>query len=1314
MGQSKAFLILVASAITLLSFGNQNASTAGEPDRTVAWHRAIVTMNTQKTNIGILTYAPGMQYFLLGKVVPGVVVDGAIKTGQNAMEIQVQEFPGKIVCSYHLAGCSVTTEVIPLAIGRDNPDPEGAVLVHIATQPRVESVLKIGEILISDWGTLRQASLANDSLGCMGAASEVNEGIGILTSKQHPFVVSVSSSGTCVSATGEAGDQQTLTCVMPTGEGTVVMGFAKDRARAMVLAHTDPERAREEAEANFNKLLESRIQTPEASLDLAFRSALLTLEYNWVDPYGWIECVRHWPGMWHMQASAGASWIGQSDRARKDLLTLAEKQLPNGGAPQLTPYGEVHREVFTSGSDQFYTWQIDHYWNYTADTETATILYPVLKKVVQHSYKEFDRDGDLLLKWGPQIGNQEDFIHTPYNGTTPSIEGIQMLRTASRLAAALGNVVVSASYEARATAAERQLRSDLWQPNLGRFMYYKDPLGFGRPDGQYHTLLYPVIYGLLDPLDSWTSIRHLRDRLMGENGEVYCSNNFPTHSVCTSGVQAGAAQQPWAAKGLAAIGLRNEAYWPLKAVAQWVMNPDHKGAWMEVANEPVAAHFSPPAGLYVQSVIEALFGLKARKPNGDLHVSPSFPDIWPMASLTLPDYSADFKREGSTLIYSVKSRDSLRRLIRWSLPVCSVESFRINGSETPFALSPGVGCVILSATTNPEVSTKIEIKTQSHEYHIESPASIAEGDTIEIRLDGLTVKEMDDRCGVLSSISIGKDGIVKGTVREGQIEPYLSFGRLGLLNFSKRSFFLFCTTHRGCSFWAPVDMTVLPRYEVMVEEKGGQSPNDQTLPILVRNNTLSSLHGPAMVRAAGSEHPFTIDIPPRSEKVFPVAIDESQLKSLSPGENQGFISLPCGVQLQFTFIAPSVTSTLSEKGKSYADRIVPIPLPEGLLKNDLDPQGVRNFYPYDWLGWDKFAPNLSSLVGQTTMTLPEIPGLQFQVKEQKIIPVSWKTCSPSITLDLFGNDFKKIYLLVIPYLDNHDSFVKVASLSVRTEEGTIYNRDLFSPGDLDWGAGEKMANLNRTWSQPEPRTGRFSLLPLLPPDSGEWKQGKPPAFPQPDYWATCLVHRIPSATLNVIELDLGEAQPLASITITTSGVDPAIGLVAVSAEMSADDPLLTAVGGGDRSLLFRPARNLFELNQQCNLEGWRVEGQCFSVAASPGLFDSPTLNSLVAAGEAATGKAISPDFEINNRYLTFQLQGGLSGTDSNILILSLVDSTSGEILQSVKPSGSHVPQKAKMSVAQFLGRKVHLELVDENRNPTLAWIGLSHITLSPR
>ena len=202
---------------------------------------------------------------------------------------------------------------------------------------------------------------------------------------------------------------------------------------------------------------------------------------------------------------------------------------------------------------------------------------PVLDRVIAQTFKEYDPEGDLLLSWRAQIGNQEDYLHHPHNSSGPTIEGINMMRTRVMLARALDDTPTAEHYESLIGKAMTNLREELWDSELGRFIYYKDPTDLRHLDGQYQTFIYPLIWGIVDPLDAWTGMRHLRDRLMGFDGEIYCSNNFPNHVAGTWGMQAGASQQPWGAFGLSAAGLRNETFMPLRALSRWVMSESLRG-----------------------------------------------------------------------------------------------------------------------------------------------------------------------------------------------------------------------------------------------------------------------------------------------------------------------------------------------------------------------------------------------------------------------------------------------------------------------------------------------------------------------------------------------------------------------------------------------------------------------------------------------------------------------------------------------------------------------------------------------------------------
>ncbi|MBI2300278.1 MAG: hypothetical protein HYU66_15260 [Armatimonadetes bacterium] len=541
-------------------------------DRMAAWHQTLAAVNEVRPNAGVLTYVNDRftqtDAYGLAKLVVGVGAGpgGAVLWADAAEAVDVRDLPGGVRCRYRLGGVGVETELVPLLVGHDPPDWAGAAWFRVATDPpRPVTVRCGGSVVTGMFGTSRAGWLQAAGVGSVADTATVADGGGLLRSTLHPLAVAIQAATPAEVEPGDAGGTR-LVLRFPAGSGWVMLGFGRDEATARAKAALDPDAERAAVDRHYRWLLSSRIETPVPDLDAAFTHAIRTLEYNWVAPHGWTECIHHWYSLWHMQHSPAAEWLGQEARSRQCLLSHAAALLPNGAVPQLSPgSGRVHRDF--GGSNQFHLWQVRHYWRQTGDRDTVRVLAPALDSILRQTWDEYDRDGDGLLAWGQQIGNQEDYVSTPGDGTSPTIEGVQMLRTRAEVARALGDEATATACDRRTAELLARLRRELWLPELGRFAFYRDPLGVVRPDGQYHTLLYPALWEVVDPLDAWTTLRQLRDRLTGPGGEVYCSSNFPWHAVGTWGMQAGAAQQPWAAMGLAHLGRWNETHRPLETAA---------------------------------------------------------------------------------------------------------------------------------------------------------------------------------------------------------------------------------------------------------------------------------------------------------------------------------------------------------------------------------------------------------------------------------------------------------------------------------------------------------------------------------------------------------------------------------------------------------------------------------------------------------------------------------------------------------------------------------------------------------------------------
>ncbi|MBI5091159.1 MAG: hypothetical protein HZB26_01805 [Candidatus Hydrogenedentes bacterium] len=1262
--------------------------------RMAAYHKTVIGASETAPHVIVFTYLKdGVSYTrsnVLAKLVPKRSDKDSAPEG-----LHVEDFPGGVTSDFDTGSVHIRTETEPLLIGRGTEAWEGAMLYSIESDPATPLAVDIGGPEPQEMGLppgissaalqpLPQLELAPDSASFLGGAEKM------------PVAIRVS--GTLVS-NGLAAQAR-----FDSGRGWILLTYADTLERAKEIARLDPLAARAQVTAHYAALLENQIDTPEETINQAFRAALYNLEYNWIAPYGWNECIHHWLSLWHNQHTAGAEWIGQEDRSRQCTAYHAEHLLPGGAIPQFYPNGRTHRDF--GGSNQFWTWQARHYWRFTGDKSFAEAVAPALDKVLAQTFAEHDPDGNLLLDWGQQIGNQEDFVQFYHDAATPTIEVINMMRTAAEFAEARSDAKAAAMWNARADTARERLCSALWMRDLGRFASYVDEHGKQRPDAQYHAFLYPALWDIVDPLDAYSSLRHVHDRLTGANGDVYCSNNFPNHDVGTWGMQSGAAQQPWAAWAFSKAGQFEHTWRPLKAVSDWVMSPEHRGAWPEISTEPTPAYFTPPAGLFVASVAEALFGLRVDAPSGVVEIAPSFPEHWPRASMRLAHYSAEYRRSGARLGYTVRSATPLARRLKWTLPPARVARVTANGAPLPFAVQEGVQHIVLTAETAAETETTFEIEYQPEQYEIDAPTTIAEGELFHAKTSGLQVLDFDDRCGVLASTDASDPDRFNGRIQRGLLAPYLPYGRLGLMTFSRRTFFLHCETKHGVRFWRPIDLTILPRVEAAPQGEITLAADSLDVPLLVRNNTESPVQGQAWLHVAQNSFPVTVDIPARSEIETQVTVPASLAALFSLGDNRASLALPGEEPVAFTLPCVQPFRDNAPLREFAAKRLTALALPadtlaSGLAWTELRPGGHGG--PVAWPGWK---PPLEGLEAQAQFEAPELPGLSFQATQGKWALVGERIGKPYLRMELNGKVYKKFFLLLATFADNHDMYTRLGQVTVRGPKGVIDARTLHLPGDVDWWEHKGMGATMGTARLGHP--SRFGLLPLLKPGQTDWAEGVPPAFPQPEFWASSVPLTTPNCTFSVVEIELAAPQPVTSLSLNTEGICPGFAIMAVTAETADDTSLLH-----DTPFLpppaFRTPRRLFSFNTAGDDAGWSFDGDAFSVSDFMGTI---SLNSAVKRGEGAVGKAESPSFTIgpDDSRLLIEFMGGRNVKGN--LSVRLVDASSAETLHTLEPPGTHMVTPVEIPLKPWRGRSARIELVDQNADSSYAWIGLKTVSIS--
>jgi len=492
---------------------------------------------------------------------------------------------------------------------------------------------------------------------------------------------------------------------------------------------------------------------------------------------------------------------------------------------------------------------------------------------------------------------------------------------------------------------------------------------------------------------------------------------------------------------------------------------------------------------------------------------------------------------------------------------------------------------VIEADTSAETDTVFELEWRRLDFELDAPVSIAEGAAIEIDLCGAVIDHLDDRCGVLASVTLDSsvsrlaseddraaNGIggdtapqssrLTAVIRRGLLAPYRCYGRLGQLNFSRRSLFLFCRPDEGTPFWLPVDLTILPPFEATAELVGPQSaPRDHDagswrIRLLVRNNTATAAEGLATLSVFKTRLPVEVAVAARSEAAFSVVLPLECTTRGSPGDNEASLILPSGVVQELKIDCSQFVASDAERLKAARKRTVVIPLPEDALTAWNKRDDLRLFYSH--LTADLADPLAGFAENLHNLTLPELPGVTFAIDKRRFVPVSSKSGRPSFTLPMDSRRCKKVYALLLAFIENHDMFCEVGRIELETDEPArhpqvgdgVVVRTLHSPGDLHWWLPRRTQV--RTCTVPGSQTQRHGLLPLLPAGASDRSLGRPPSFPQREFWTDSLAVSMPQGILNVVEIDLERGMPIKSLTLSTSGPGPALGLVAVTVETASE------------------------------------------------------------------------------------------------------------------------------------------------------------------
>ena len=1278
--------VMATAMLSLSIVGGAAAEQERPRERMAAGLAALVSTHNRGGMPALLTYDREPAYDIdntaLGKLRVGVIGTGGAQWMSGAKDLVVRNCPDGegVEAVGTVGGVKITIEALPTTLGRGGTAWEGAAVFKVTCDSPTKLVL--------EWGGIGHVRIH-------GFHPAVMERVKYLT---QPDLVPIPASDVTCIAQGSGGTLETKSIILraavnfvsgskgaveaengslrftpesPVRSVYVMAAFAETIDRARELARSDPAEQEKDCRDRYKRLRETvSIETPSEAIDGAFKWAAINMEYGWVKPWGWIECLHHWGTLFSQQHNMAADWMGQTDRSRDMLESHGDKLYPSGQVPQLDSAGTAR--INFGGWNQFFVWGLQHYWEQTGDKAFVRRMRPILDKVVEQTFAEHDRDGNGLLGFGQQIGNQEDYVTTPEDGTSPTIAAIEMRKIQAEFARATGDTTKADEYLAAARRMEKTLRASLWNSDLGRYEFYNDSLGTRHLDGQYHTFIWPVMYGLLDQQDGYTSMRHLADTLTADDGRVFTSNNFPNHVWATVGCQAGGQQQPWATFGWAKLGDGKRAVGPLEWIANLVMNTGNAGSWPEVYEDD-PNYFTPPAGVYIWGVVEALFGLSVNKPAGVLRISPCLPNDWPGAKLRLAEYELSVTQSKGRRAIECRSQTALAHAYRVAIPPSSRVEVTADGKPVEAKVEPGVNCQFVEVKLPATKSSKLELRwTAAESKPTGWPARVSPGEWFTVKTGDARVTGVSDPCSVLSASSIEK-GTVRLKVRVGAAADAELYGEPGRRILTRRTVFL--DVRAGdLSYMVPVDFSVVPALRFSKSAELAKTSTGWTLRFMLTsssgtNTKLSRIefggHSRAITGACGAE--------------IAVDLDMNDLAAIHPSRNQLTVILDNGTAVTGSFDASPMFAANGDLNTLATAMSRHIALPVGALSDDTAFRSWRVWYAYGHQPWASLEPPLQGLDGTTDLAPPSTPGLTFANPSRKVAVASWKMGSPSITIPVKARA-RALSLLVLPMLDNHDVFAPVGRVTVTCRDGVVLTRTLHFPGDFDWWGPKRIldgfATVDSDWCS-NPR----------------WEA--------------------PSSVMNVVTLDIGEMRHVDSVTVETIGKYPALGIVGVTAFGPISDEAAKALPEQLRAIAMLEPRTLFGFGAN-SLEGWTLAGSAWGLTDSSGepggrIAVNPYFADSLFGGEKATGTILSPAFEITTPKLTF-LANGHSAKN----YYALVDAATGvELLTAQSPKITGLTTKVSWDVSAFKGRSVRFKAVDADNATGYAWIAFEEITLEP-
>ncbi len=513
-------------------------------------------------------------------------------------------------------------------------------------------------------------------------------------------------------------------------------------------------------------------QTPDPYLDAAMPMMAFATEGTWGD-----SAIVHGGWSWRFAYLGWRTWYGPNAYGWTDRIAKAIRnhirlnrvmQGPDEGA--LGSLLEYSPGVYYNMNEVFLD-HVRHYFDYTNDLELMREIYPALQGIVKWEDRRLRPVEEPLYENALNTWISDQHWYIRGQCTQASAYMLRANTLLADLSRRLGHD--PAAYERQAAAIRQAMQEKLWMPRAGVFAEYQDTLGARllHPEPELPTIYHSAEFGSADGLQIWQMLHwadtHLRSERTPGGGRLYWSSNwFPNmaRSYTHSTYEMAYAEELSFALTNCLAGRSDEAYAIERACLAGIFNGPTPGGLAchsyidgrQRAND----EFADGISMWGRTIVEGLFGIMPKRPDGIVELSPQLPSSWPEASIAAPHFAYRWKHDGHRIAITWTSPVETAVRMRLPLLATAITSVLVDGQTTAHVVEAGVDLtwVIVKAPRGRQGT--IEVAYEPRGSSAPTEIAVKQDETFSVQVEGSTVL---DPQGVLAAADL-KDGTLTGRI----------------------------------------------------------------------------------------------------------------------------------------------------------------------------------------------------------------------------------------------------------------------------------------------------------------------------------------------------------------------------------------------------------------------------------------------------------------------------------------------------------------------------------------------------------------------